>query len=177
MLRVATLMVATVMFLGAASKAQEFTSFQQLPKQVRDLAIEVRNSCKGLEPDMKLNYEMTGIQVLDLNGDGSRDIFIDNEELCGSLRLAGGNCSNRGCDMTIYKEVSKGRWQRIFNEHLYAKFIAIDDEKMRFQLMVASIYAGDPRCQPNPKKDYTSGKSCNLIVTYRNDRWNWQLIR
>ena len=59
----------------------------------------------------------------------------------------------------------------------YAKFLAIDWEKMRLQLMVVSIYAGDPRCQPDPKKEYTSGRSCNLIVTYRHNEWNWQLIR
>jgi hypothetical protein len=167
--------LAIVVCLAFASKAQELTNLRQLPKEVRDLAFEVRDSCKELEPDMKLDYEMSGIQILDLNGDGSHDIFVDNEELCGTLRLAGGNCSNRGCDMTIYKEVSKGRWQQIFHEHLHAKFIAIDWETMRFQLMVASIYAGDPRCQP--RKEYTSGHSCNLIVTFRNNKWSWQKIR
>ena len=110
-----------------------------------------------------------------MNGDGSRDIFVDNEELCGSLRLAGGNCSNRGCDVTIYKEISKGQWRKIFNERLYAKFIAIDWETMRFQLIIASIYAGDPRCQP--RKEYSSGHSCNLMVTFHNNKWNWQKIR
>jgi hypothetical protein len=153
--------------------AQELT-FSQLPKEARNLVDEVRNRCKEAEPDMKLDYEMSGIQVYDLNGDGSRDIFIDDGELCGGLRIAGGNCSNRGCDMTIFKEISRGQWRQIFQEHLHAKFIAIDWETMRFQLMVASIYAGDPRCQPH--KEYTSGHSCNLIVTFRNNRWNWQKI-
>jgi hypothetical protein len=157
---------------GNVSKAQELSGFNQLPKEVRNLVAEVRNNSKELEPEMKINDEMSGVQILDLNGDGSRDIFVDNEELCGSLHLAGGNCSNRGCDMTIYKEMSKGRWQKIFQEHLYAKFIAIDWETMRFQLMVAAIYAGDRRCQP--RKEYMSGHSCNLIVTFHSNKWNWQ---
>jgi hypothetical protein len=149
MLRWVYLAVAIGICVGNVSKAQELASFSQLPNAVRDLAAEVRDSCKEIEPDMKLDSETSGIQIVDLNGDGSRDIVVDNEELCGSLRLAGGNCSNRGCDMTIFKEVPKGRWQKIFQEHLYAKFIAIDWETMRLQLMVASIYAGDPRCQPH----------------------------
>ena len=175
MTRFAYIMIAVVFSGVPTSQAQEVLTFRDLPRAVRDLAAEVRNQCKELEPDMKLDYEMSGIQIFDLNGDGSGDIFVDNEDLCGSLRLAGGNCSNRGCDMTIYKEVSKGRWQKIFNEHLYAKFMAIDGDAMRFQLMVASLYAGDPRCQPH--KEYTSGHSCNLIVTFKNNKWNWQKIR
>jgi hypothetical protein len=103
---------AIILLLGAAAKAQELTSFSQLPKEVRDQASHVRGTCKELEPDMKLEDEMLRIQVLDITGEGSRDIFVDNEELCGSLRLAGGNCSNRGCGMTIYREVFKGRWQK-----------------------------------------------------------------
>ena len=124
---------------------------------------------------MKFN-DMQGINILDLKGDGSRDNVVDNEGLCGS-HMAGANCSNRACDMSIYKETSKGQWRKIFNEELYDKFLAIDWDKMRLQLMVVLIYAGDPRCQPNPARDYTSGRSCNLIVTYRNNKWNWQLIR
>jgi hypothetical protein len=43
--------------------------------------------------------------------------------------------------------------------------------------MLVSIYAGDPRCQPDPKENYRSGRSCNLIVTYRNGKWIWQKIK
>ena len=175
MLRWICLATAIVIYGSSVAKAQNLSIFSQLPKEVRDRAVEVRNSCKELEPDMKLNNDMSGIQILDLSGDGSRDIFVDNETLCGDLRLAGGNCSNRACEMTIYREVSKGQWQQVFHEDLYDKFIAIDWETMRFQLMVASIYAGDPRCQP--RKEYPSGHSCNLIVTYRNNKWIWQKIQ
>ena len=125
-------------------------------------------------PDLKFN-DMQGIQILSLRGDGARDIVVDNEGLCGH-QFAGGNCSNRGCDMSIYKEVSRGQWRKIFSEHLHEKFLAIDWERMRLQLIVAAIYAGDKRCHPTPNRDYTSGMSCNLIVTYRNHGWNWQRI-
>jgi hypothetical protein len=160
---------------AAPAFAQPSLEFRQLPKEIRDRAIDVRRGCKELNPEMTFN-DMQGITVVDLKGDGSRDIVVDNEGLCG-VHMSGGNCSNRGCDLLIYKEQQKGQWRKIFEEHLYDKHLAIDWQTMKLQLMVASIYAGDPRCHPIPKKEYTSGKSCNLIVTYRNNGWNWQLIR
>ena len=87
--------------------------FSQLPKEIRDHAVEVRKSCKELSgEDIKFD-EMQGISVLDLKGDGSRDIVVDNEGLCGS-HMAGANCSNRGCDVRIYKGTSTGQWRKIF---------------------------------------------------------------
>jgi len=171
-----SLVVALVSCWVALSNAQEqLIDYRQLPKEVRDLAVKVRDSCRELDP-AKTFDDMQGIQILDLAGDGSRDIVVDNEALCGE-HMAGANCTNRGCDMTIYKEITRGQWRRTFKEHLYAKFLAIDWDTMRFQLMVASIFAGDPRCQPAPGQEYTSGRSCNLIVTFRNDKWSWQRIR
>jgi hypothetical protein len=66
-------------------------SFNQLPKEVRDLAVEVRKQCKENNSEMTFN-DMQGIEVLDLNGDGSHDIVVDNEGLCGE-HIAGANCS------------------------------------------------------------------------------------
>ena len=161
--------------------AQPTLDFNQLPKEVRDHAIKVRDSCQEYTSDgggeeERTFDDMQGIQILDLKGDGSRNIFVDNEGLCGRA-MPGANCSNRGCDFRIYKEVSRGQWRKIFDEHLHDKFLAIDWDKMRLQLMIVSIYAGDPRCKPNRRKDYTSGSSCNLIVRYRKNKLDWELIR
>jgi hypothetical protein len=175
-MRSSKIIYAIALWLYAApAVAQQSMEFRQLPKEVRDHATRVRRSCNESYPDMRFK-DMQGIQILDLEGDGSRDIFIDNKDLCGD-QIPGANCSNRGCDMIVYKETSRGKWREIFKEHLYSKYVVIDWDTMRVQLMVVSIYAGDPRCLPNPKKDYTSGRSCNLIVTYRNNQWNWQVIR
>jgi hypothetical protein len=160
---------------NASQEVSQGLGFSQLPNVIREHAIEIRKSCKEADPEMTFD-DMQGITIVDLKGDGSRDIVVDNEGLCGA-HMAGFNCSNRGCDMTIYKEISKGQWRKNFDEHLYEKHLAIDWDTEHLQLMVASIYAGDPRCKPTPNRSYTSGKSCNLIVTFRNDRWNWQLIK
>jgi hypothetical protein len=174
LLFVMPLVFITSLFAAPVS-TPPYLEFQQLPKEIRDHAVDVRGACKKAKPDMTFT-DMQGIVVLDLNGDGSRDIIVDDEGLC-SGRLAGENCSSRSCDVLIYKEEPRGQWRKIFDEHLYDKHLAIDWETMRLQLMVASIYAGDPRCQPKPKREYALGRSCNLIVTYRKSRWIWQLIR
>ena len=170
-----SLLIAILALWVSDLAAQDLVNFRELPKEVRDLVVEVRNSCRDLNPTMTFN-DMQGVQILDLNGDGSRDLVIDNEAVCGE-HMAGANCSNRGCDMIIYKEIGRSQWRRIFKEHLYAKFLAINWDTMRFQLMVASIFAGDAWCEPAPRKEYTSGQTCNLLVTFHNNRWNWQRIK
>jgi len=172
-----TVCVAAGLLLSHAEGAGKTAGlgFRQLPKEVRDHATEVRQACKELSPEKQLD-DMQGIEVLDIAGTGGRDIVVDNEGLCGE-HLSGANCSNRGCDLAIYKETSQGRWSKVFAEHVYAKFLAVDWETMRLQLMVVSIYAGDPKCKAVRGKEYTSGQSCNLIVRYRRGKWDWELIR
>lgn len=167
---------AILLLAGAAPvRAQPSLEFKEVPREIRDHASAVRRSCREMDPETTFE-DLQGITIVDLKGDGSRDIVVDNKLLCRG-HLKGANCSNRGCDLLIYKEGPSGQWRVIFKEHLHERHLAIDWETMRLQLMVASIHAGDPRCRPNPKKKYSSGKSCNLIVRYRDNKWNWELIR
>jgi len=77
-----SIVIAVGLSCVTASTAQEIMNFNQLPKEVRDLAIDVRKQCKDLEPEMNFT-DMQGIQILSLTGDSSRDIVVDNEDLCG----------------------------------------------------------------------------------------------
>jgi hypothetical protein len=168
--------LTSLLSLSVSATADPQTlEFHQLPKEIRNHVVDVRTLCKEADPERTVS-DMQGIIVLDLKGNGARDIIVDDEEICGE-HLSGYNCSNRGCDMMIYKEAPRNVWRKIFHEHLYDRHLVIDWDHMRLQMLVASIYAGDPRCKPKPKAEYTSGKSCNLIVTYRNNGWNWSLIR
>jgi hypothetical protein len=167
---------------GVAQEQDEKT-FDALPKEIRAHIGEIRQRCKETMADANFSKELDatsllrGTQELNLS-DGSKIIVVDNEEICGNP-IPAGNCSNRGCDLLIYKKTDRSNYRKIFDEHLHGKYIAVDYSNYkhpRFQLLVASIYAGDKRCKPEPGKDYTSGMSCNLIVTYRNGRWVWQKI-
>jgi hypothetical protein len=153
--------------------ADALMRFRRLPQEIRIHALETRSSCFESDPERKFQY-MQGIISLKLDRAGSNGIVVDDQELCGA-HIAGMNCSNRGCDLKIWKEMSKNRWSKVFDEHAHSKYLVIDWEEMRLQMMVVSIYAGDPRCRPVPNRNYTSGMSCNLLVTYRDGRWNWQV--
>ena len=164
------------MFLYSGSlSAQGQMNFSQLPEEIQTHVRDVQRSCRELDPDRKF-AAMSGIQILSLNGDGTRDIFVDNGEICGNA-MPGANCSNRGCDLAIYKEIARGRWSKVFGEHLHEKHLSIDWNTMRLQQMVVAINAGDARCRPDPRKEYTSGKSCNLTVKWQNNRWVWLKIK
>src|SRR4051812_30802627 len=98
---------ACLIAIAAPVAAQPNMQFRELPKEVQVMALEVRKACKEENSEMKFN-DMQGIQILSLKGDGARDIVVDSEGLCGA-HLAGSNCTNRGCNLDIYKEVEKGQ--------------------------------------------------------------------
>jgi len=153
-------------------QAMSQAEFDRLPKEVRATIQNIRTSCKELDPDFTPYAIDQGITIIDL--DGSKAIMVDAEDVCNGW-VAGANCSNRGCDLKIWKQTGTNVWRKVFDEHLYRKFISLSDDN-RFRMMAVSIYAGDPRYKPNPKKDYTSGMSCDALVRYRNNNWTWEKI-
>src|SRR5437867_2768869 len=58
--------------------------YQQLPIEVRSYVEKVRESCKELDAESAASDQMQGITVVDLAGDGSRDLMVDAEHLCNS---------------------------------------------------------------------------------------------
>ena len=89
--RAISLVLASGVFWTASLLAQPTLTFGQLPSEIRERAADVRKTCTELNPEMKFD-DMQGILVVDLKGDGSRDIVLDNEALCGGAHLAGANC-------------------------------------------------------------------------------------
>ena len=119
---------------------------------------------------------MQGFTTIDLDGDGSRDLMVDTVDLCNRC-FFGANCSNRGgSDLVIWKQVGRRSWKKVFDHHLYRKFISLNGERQKFQLMAVSIYAGSPQCKPAPGKDYRSGQACDALVRYRDGNWVWEKI-
>jgi hypothetical protein len=149
--------------------------FQQLPAEVQTYVDSVRKSCKELDQESQPSDAMQGIAVVDLDGDGSRDLFVDAEELCNT-RMAGANCTNRGCDLKIWKQTGTSAWRKIFDEHLYRKFVSMSDNS-RLSLMAVSVYAGDPHCGAPAGEFFTSGQSCDALVRYQNGQWLWEKIK
>jgi hypothetical protein len=154
------------------AEVQQVT-YQQLPREIRKHVDDVRASCKELNNKFK-PYDLTqGVTTIDL--EGARALMVDNEGLCNDA-LPGANCSNRGCDLKIWKEDKQTGWRKIFDDHLHRKFISTS-KSGKFQLMAISVWAGKPECQPNPREEYSSGQSCDLLVSFHDGKWSWQLIR
>jgi hypothetical protein len=152
--------------------AEPAMQYQQLPAELRSFVEEVHKNCKEIDPAFTPSDMMYGITVLSLEGHRSRDLMMDAEKLCNGQWIKGGNCTNRGCDLKIWKQTSARSWMKVFDEHLYRKFIAVDDGQLKS--ITLSVYAGDPHCGPDPKKQYSSGQSCDLTVYYRNGNWVWE---
>ena len=167
---------------GAAALAAYERGYTGLPQEVRDSVEKARNACSERREDggeyQRQLGDWAGIQIVDLNGDKSNDIVVDYSEVCGG-RMTEAVCSNRSCGFEIYKQIGNGKWRKIFDEDLYSYHLVIDGEREsnRFQLLIATIWAGDPRCDPDQKKHYDSGQACNLFVTYKNGKWKWQKIK
>jgi hypothetical protein len=99
-----------------------------LPADLRSYVNEVRQRCKELDSASQPHEVMQGIWPLDLDGNGSHDFMVDAQQLCNGW-LKGGNCTNRGCDLKIWKKVDQRVWRKIFDEHLYAKFISASSQR------------------------------------------------
>ncbi len=88
-MRLALTVVIFLWYVVAAS-GQESLTFRELPKEVRDLALDVRKACKDNMPEMTFT-DMQGIQILDLNADGSRDGIVQLEDVRRFGRIAEAN--------------------------------------------------------------------------------------
>jgi hypothetical protein len=170
----AMMLVLAVMFTPPAL-CQSTMKYQQLPAEIRSYIDEIHDRCQETDPEFRLFDTMEGISVITLEGRGSRDLMVDAQRLCNDQWIKDGNCTNRGCDLKIWKQTGAKSWKKVFDEHLHRKFISVIDD--RFRLMAASVYAGDAHCNPDPKKFYTSGQSCDVMIYYRNGNWVWEKIK
>jgi hypothetical protein len=157
-------------------------------RQVRDQANATRKACKEFGSDedrvnMTHLSPLAGIQRVII--DDHPSYIVDDAHLCGDIREAGVNCSNRSCMMAIYRQDGRG-WRKILEEVLMENYPVLDwDVEYSgtsvapvFQMLVATIWAGDPRCHPKrPSTDYSSGRSCNIIGRYHNNAWQWEKVR
>lgn len=168
--------VLGLLLLGTQTGAEDIAHLRDLPAPVRQHVQSVQRSCLEYDPRAKPFAETSGIRAIDLTGKGRRALLVDNLDLCRE-HMAGANCSNRGCDLRIWEQRPNGTWKLTFNEHAHGKFISVDRDTNKLQFMAISIYAGDPRCEPTQGRDYTSGQSCDLLVTYENGRWRWRRPR
>jgi hypothetical protein len=161
---------AALLATGAAAQNTGF-DFQGLPAEIRTEIERVRKECADLHASYGAHHEMQGLMFL-TQGDRPA-IVVDNLHLCNG-HAAGANCSNRGCDVTIWEQEQGGGWKRAFHEHLHARVFHLDRTHTRLEGMSVAIHAGHPWCNPRPGKTYTSGQSCRLTIRHAGGKWGPQ---
>lgn len=159
---------------GLACGAEDQFAAGDLPPEARETIAETRKICREVYPEMQLYDGLEGISFVSVEGLGDV-VMVDNEHICGNIRTAGVNCTNRGCDLAIWGKGKNG-WKKLFEDHLYQKFISVRDGD-RLVAIVASIYAGSPQCKPKPGAEFTSGQSCDVVIRYRRGGWQYELLR
>jgi formylglycine-generating enzyme required for sulfatase activity len=147
--------------------------YDYLPRAVKSYVEEVRNSCRDYDPNGVPSDRMSGIRPISL-ADGTPALLIENETLC-SDHYSGANCSNRGCDVVVMVE-GNDDWKETFHEHLYDDNFDIGDGE-KLKSITASIYAGDPHCDPDPNAKFESSDSCDVVISYENKDWVWKKAR
>jgi formylglycine-generating enzyme required for sulfatase activity len=147
--------------------------YDYLPRAVKSYVEEVRNSCRDYDPNGVPADRMSGIRPISL-ADGTPALLIENETLC-SDHYSGANCSNRGCDVVVMVEGDNG-WKDSFHEHLYDDSFDIGADG-KLNSIAATIYAGDPHCDPAPDAKFESSDSCDVAINYENKDWLWKKAR
>ncbi len=159
--------------LGASAAPTADLQYQDLPAAAKSYAADVRASCKAdIGAEGVPNDPLAGISRVSL-GDGTPALILDNETLCAD-HYSGTNCTNRGCDLTIFAQQG-GSWKEIFHEHLYDKKLSIGNDS-KLQLITATIYAGDPHCHPAKGAKFQSSDSCDVLIRYKNKSWHWEKV-
>ena len=168
-------LIALVLFslvLASQVRAESFLSMDPsaFPAAVKDLLQDVRHRCReaGHRP---LDVPGLGITILDLNGDGSRDILLQAWQVCDFPTKEAG-CNTGGCEMQIFKQVGKRRWTKIFDETLDPQIFLSASKEGHLNLMAVSVsHKIKARC-PDP-----SGNECDYLVYWKKNGFVWERIR
>jgi hypothetical protein len=108
-----------------------------------------------------------GLQRIGLNGDGSTDIVVDwGYVACGAA--GGGGCSNRGCDLEIFKQAGPAAWKKIFSEHVTQHFLSVT-YKGRFRVLIVQLAESTPqrKAEPTPETPGALDVRCFSILATR----------
>lgn len=169
----ATATAALFCLLGIFSHAFAGEQFEQLPIPVKRHAEEVRAACRDANSELEISYDMAGIS--DITIEGQPAFIVDDGELCSPFQSAGVNCSNRGCDLRIWKRTANGHWSLILEEHSRGKFISAT-ENGTLAALVITVGALHPQCHPEPDREYVARDSCDLLGRYTRGKWRWQRL-
>ncbi|WP_324543838.1 hypothetical protein [Hyphomicrobium sp.] len=175
---------ASSVLAGQADKPQS-TAFNALPKDVRAFVDDVRQHCDYLLKEMPEQERadqtyvpedgMSGILSVKLGGRPA--IVVDNFKLC-TTDVIGGNCTNAGCDLTIWLQHRDGTWRKTLTEHLQAPPVFHIDGGSG-ELLLLDIFPQEhhPECsEVSDKEEGSDNEFCNLRAEYREGKWAFKVF-
>ena len=167
-----TLLAQTEYRNHAAAQTQRL--FDQLPHELQNAIREVRQSCNK-EGGEKVPLDSDkGLELADLNGDGSHDFVVDWEAAaCYAPGTGAGRCSNQGCDLEIFKQTGPKSWKKVFSEHVNGHYVSLNYAP-RTRWLVVTVVGGNSHCKA---PSGTPHDMCDALVIWRSGRWQWQPIR
>lgn len=143
-------------------------SFDDLPTEVKDYVVRVRDLCVARGSGSKTYDDpMQGITAIRI--DEQPAWMVDDERLCNEA-ARDANCDDSGCDLKIWSEVGRNRWKTVFDEHVLRNFPSVDEQTNKLSVMVIALTGDDDRCKRPPDQ------SCEFMVSYSDGRWRWNLV-
>jgi hypothetical protein len=88
-----------ILLIGTHPTAAQSIKYDQLSQEARDLIQDIGERCKeyGNEEDW---VPPVSLPTIDLDGNGSQDIFLATRDICRGM-VPAGNCSNRGAILIV----------------------------------------------------------------------------
>ncbi len=120
--------------------AQELP-YAQLPAIVKGYVEEVRQTCREVEPDLKLSHDLTGIDQVFLDRNGTRGIIVRNSGVCLPLNTSGANCTNHACELTIWRQDRRKGWEKLLQESSHREYVLLENRTSRLKFIVLSLWA------------------------------------
>lgn len=160
------------LLIAAQCQAESFLTMEpsEFPPEVKEALQQVRDACRedGHQP---LDMPGVGVSIIDLNRDGSKDIFLQAWQAC-DVPTKGAGCNTAGCDVQIFKQVGDHRWKKVLDETVDPQFFLSASENGHFNLMAVSVSRKIANRCPDP-----SGSQCDFLLRWKRNKFIWERIR
>jgi hypothetical protein len=146
--------------------------FDKLPVVEQNKITQARQECKAGEAWPADDYKGfsranldKGLMGVRLNGDKLVSVLISYERICNFI-VPAANCSNRGCDLVIYRQTEPAKWIKVFNEHVRPEVLVSLDYNDGLRLLGVSIVGGNKQCVAKEIAP-ASHMYCDALVYWR----------
>ena len=167
MLRMVVLLAVISLPLAAATESSQSLDAANFPDEVRTVLDEVREACKEARLTPSTDPQ-AGVTIIDLDRDGSKDIFLNASKACETRFKGNGVCRTGGCEISIFKQIGKSQWKKVFSESVGDLFLSASSDG-HFGLMALTV--------SSKVSDRCGQDTCDYLVYWNRGDWLWKKIQ